>query len=305
MNALDSTYEWGIDPLNQGSLSPGQRLGLASLAPQAGYGLARPQAPQPLDPAGAFPLPQYSSEVTDYNTAEQGIGQDIATAQAAWPANHFGGQSPEEFTAYLQKLSGEAEGLPGPFAWAAQGAGTPGSAPTPDLNPAAKPYFDPNYPNESMLALKNWLAPQVEDAAATGLNANGLGYSGVKDYAYRDIQSELNQLSPAGTDPSQAQADDFARNYGPGMANALIEGGQIPGAQPIAGGGSTGPAQLLMNPAAGNPDQNSPLYALMQGGTMYPSAGYFYNPAVTPDSSRYPWLANATSPTSGTSGQAA
>lgn len=231
--ALDSAFEWGISPQNQKNLSGQELLGLQSLMPRNGYGLSTPAPRTALDAMGKLPTPQFA------------------------PGNDFAFEGPA-----LQSIAQkEANGV-GPASALSfdQGVANVGNPENTGANAGDKPYFDPNYPYESMLALKNWLSPQVAAGVAPAENARGLGYSGVGGYAKTDAENYLSQLTPAGETGGQALGEDFARLYGPNIANSLIKGTSsrpgfissipagLPGATPFGDGSTTAQAALLANP---------------------------------------------------------
>lgn len=324
--ALDSAYEWGINPQNQGNLSAAQRLGLASLAPQGGYGLGMSAPRTGLNPYGTLPRPTFApgaagSAFSFEEPALESIAQKIANGTGPADVNSF--------------QIGVAD------------VGNPANA---GANAGNKPYFDPNYPYESMLALKNWLAPQVQAGVAPAESARGLGYSGVGKYAATDAANYLDQLAPTGETGQQALGNDFAYLYGPNIANSLIKGtpsrsGDVigslpaslaPGATPFGDGSTNAEAVLLSNPnyeqgreatapytgeltdfsgggggfrvgpGPGSPTTFTQPGAPAQGGTpqfglydlasgnSYAGPGYWYNPNSPPDAAQMPWLANAT-----------
>lgn len=202
---------------------------------------------------------------------------------------------------------------------------------TANVNPTEKPYFDPNYPYESMLALKNWLAPQVAKGAEGSMNARGLGYSGTGAASKEVAQNYLDTLAPTGENGQQALANDFNYLYGPNLTNSLVSGRpgsnpggrfgvnippinpSIPGATEFGGGGTNAAAELMYNPnfsgsftpepGVGIPESPghmapapSPLFGLYDRstGNSYGGPGYQYDPNNMPDVSRMPWLHPAT-----------
>jgi hypothetical protein len=254
--ALNSEYEWGVDNANQGNLSAAQVLGLGSLAPQSGIGLLGAQpAPATLNPYSQLPTPNFApGAASDFNFEVPEL-QTIAAGEGGG----VGGASPLDF---------------------ATGIANVGNSATPPGSDNPQPYFDPNYPYESMLALKNWLSPQVAAGVAPAENARGLDYSGVGAYGEASAQNDLDQLTPMGETGQQALGNDMDYLYGPNIANSLIEGtasrpGDVisslpaslaPGATPFGNGSTDAQAVLLdnpnYNPAAGQPADQQPTYWL-------------------------------------------
>lgn len=258
--ALDSSFAWAVNPKNIGALSPQQAMGLASLVPLAGApGVA---------PAGA--PSGFSSQVSDYNKKVQDIEGQITAAQAGWNQNHFGGQTKEQFQEYMDNLQQQLKTLPGPFAFAAQGSGATEKAPTPNLDSATPPNFDPNYPVESMVALRNYLGKTLPET----MNERGILNSGVGG----GMAQQLSKVAPNVT-PEQAQQMDFEK----------LTGAKLTPGQP----------DVRLNPSE---DPSQPAFAIYDpnSGSSYGSPGYFYDPTRRPNMSRMPWLTNATSPTSPT-----
>lgn len=307
MNYLDSAFEWGINPQNAKNLNQQQINGLASLAPQSGLGLNLAPHPIPLNPGQAFPEPQFAKNAGKYfqfeSQADKSYYDPLYGSSPIYDKN-------QAFQAHNQL---DAAGAPG----------------------AAKPYFDPNYPNESMLALKNWLTPQLEAGASEALHGRGIDYSGTAGATAQKGLAYLNQLSPVGLTGQRAMAMDFNRLYGPNITNSLINGSThvygtprenellpgyssppdhilptIQGADPFGNGTSNVGATFVNNKNYKEGDPSSPLFGLINFGpnqsgyqeTGYVTPGYIYNPEQMPDYAKMPWLAPAktTSPTSGT-----
>lgn len=200
----------------------------------------------------------YSPQVAAGNASAKGILDQLQAAESGYSANHFGGQTPDQFNSYVNSLPGQ---ITGPFAFAARGEGTKSIAPVPNLNPSKQPYFDPNYPNESMLAIKNYTARPEQ-------NLRGLDYSGVGP------EHEMNMS------PLDAQAADFQRLTGlAGLPQILAN----PNAEPSQG--SLNPEFAFYDP---------------KGGGSLASPGYLYDPTQPPKLNRMPWLTSQTSPTSPT-----
>ena len=305
--AIDSSYEWGIDPQNQGNLSAQQLIGLGSLAPQ--FGLSGGAPLTPLSPYAALPTPQFSKGAAAQVASKLGYAAPtISGGDAAGPGSAPGVYTAPSATYNRDKTAGAVDSL------------------TADVTPAAggaAPYFDPNFPAESMLALKNWLAPQVANGTADAMRARGIESSGLLPSAENAGTNYLSQLAPVGETGQQALSMDFDRLYGPDITNSLVEGTKpgatitIPGGQtfkdPYAmaasipggetfGNGETGgiQAQLETNKAGNisdtNPSKDSPLYGLVtdQGFGAYAGPGYQYNPNAPPNPVDLPWLKNAT-----------
>lgn len=347
-NALNSEYEWGIDKQNQGNLSPTELLGLGSLAPQSGIGLlgARP-APAALNPYASLPTPSFAPG------AASDFGFEVPALEAV-AREDSSGAVPANATSFKTAFANVDDPAFGAAASARD----------------QKPYFDPNYPYESMLALKNWLSPQVAAGVAPAENARGLEYSGVGAYGAADANNYLSQLAPVGENGQQALANDYDRLYGSNITNSLIEGtanrpgdvigslpSSIPGATPFGNGSTNSQAALISNPnyqppgppagiapgtaaydqwlegqypglnipgfnpttGAFNPLPSGtygvegvsgtapstsapvgsgavPQYGLydLATDTQYATPGYTYNPNQAPDTSKMPWLENAT-----------
>ena len=267
---LNSDYLWGINSLNEGKLSQREVTGLGSLAPQAGYGLTPSPNPASLYPTNNLPKPDFSPSAGSYFGFESDIvtrGGELFSTQV--PPYLSGRPYPE----YPHQIT------PQPNLEAQEG----GSA----------PYMDPNYPYESLLALKNYLAPQVSAGEASAKDTRGLTYSGSN---LDQASNYLNQISPA-NNTNQALYDDMSYLYGSNIANSLVEGGghgvvsggdpHYSGGAPLGGGGltnsnisvpaslpnegvtplsgGTNDAALLMSNPAYNPnaDTLSPLYGLL------------------------------------------
>lgn len=235
--ALDSEYIWGINKQNQGNLSAKQLVGLQALAPQSGYGLLGASAPEAaLNPYGALPTPKFAPNAASYFNFEEPALEKVASDMAT-----KGGASPLSFE---------------------EGVAQVGNPANTGANAGDKPYFDPNYPYESMLALKNWLAPQVAAGVAPAMSSRGLGYSGVGAYKSADAANYLNQLAPTGETGQQALGNDLDYLYGPNLTNSLIKGtpsrpGDVigslpssvaPGATPFGDGSTNAQAALVSNP---------------------------------------------------------
>lgn len=281
---IDEAYFSSINPMNAG-----QKSGLSALAPS--FGFSPTPKPVQLNPQANFPdAPGYSSQVTDYNKAIADLQNREVAAYNGYQYNHFGGQTPEEFSSYISHLNDDIRSTPGPFAWASNGAyTTPGQVSAPNLSPAEAPHFDPYYPNESMLALKNYLAPKMAENLKAGLNARGLNYSGVGAYADQAAQGALAQLTPLGMTPQDAFVADLSRNFGYLPAQSIGQA-QVPGAH-TAPGFTGGDARIVLNPAKQqDPSLQSPLYSIVSGAGTYATPGYFYDPNSTPDVSQMPWL---------------
>lgn len=279
--ALDPSYIWGLHPDKNGitdysGLNREQLSGLGALMP--GMGPSSPQpAPDRLNPYAGLPQTQFSSKTPQ--------AFDWVLPQAGRDAS------------YNATISGNTE-LKTPL-------------PTPNLSPDKQPYFDPNYPVESLAAERNFLAPQVSKGAFDSLNPRGLQFSGLGGYAKDKALGYLNESSPV-TDPQQALAADLSRLYGPAFVNSLAKGANpefpsgggpktslLPGIQPSGDGTDVGALGLVNNPnqAPGNPGFGFYNYTT---GQPYASPGYWYNPNQPPDASQMPWLNNAIQPDQGT-----
>lgn len=292
MEALDSAYSWGINKQNAGNLSDRQRIGLSSLAPEAGYGLGTGSPSTRLNPYGALPRPQFSDDANnhfnfEYPAVQNGLG------------NLFLGDvkgDPNADRSYFPQMEAKSY------------------APT-DANglPSGKPYFDPNYPFQSMLALREWLGPQVEKGIAPALAARGMSYSGAAEHAGDRINSYLDQLAPRMETPGQALSYDMNYLYGPNIANSLASGdrpfgdsylgeegtvtipGPLAGGQKFGDGSTSANALFVKNPGykQGEPYPQFGLYDLNSGGLQYSGPGYQYDPLHAPDPKMMPWLADA------------
>lgn len=281
MNATDSAYIWGINPQNAGNLSQQQVAGLSSLAP--GFGLTPDPQRTRLDPYSNLPTPQFSKDAADkyFGFVPKAAGVNINTRTAA----------------------GQMK---------APAANVDASA---DLS-TAKPYFDPNYPYESMLALKNWLAPRVAQGASQAMHSRGLDYTGTGGAVQQNAMGYLDQLAPAGENGQQAMENDFSYLYGPNIGGSLATGGSVPGqylgynthGQPTFGnaavapsipgasasvpGGNNAGAYLVGNPGY-QPGAATPQFGLysLASQNSYAGPGYFYDPSQAPDVNKMPWLA--------------
>ena len=286
--AMDSAYEWAVNPLNRNQFSQQQLQGLASLAPQAGFGLQVAPHPQQLDPFSNLPAPQFAP--------------DAGARFFSWEPQEAVNFNRGKVNSIRQVTSQAGDELTG------------------------KPYFDPNYPFQSMVAMRNYLGPQLQAGADEALRNRGLQSTGVGAYARQDAQDYLDRSLPQMT-PQEALSMDFNRLYGPNITNALEQGfhynGRSIGAGFTPGGKSFGDGSTNAQPfLAEDPyyDPNNPA-AMPQFGVIdmasgvYPSPGYLYNPNQAPDFANMGWLANAlypgqqppmrtTSQTSGTSGTA-
>lgn len=279
MQALDSAYEWGINKQNQGNLSGAQILGLGSLAPQSGFGLLGPRPPAAaLNPYGTLPTPTFAPGAagSDFNfeqPALETVARDIATTGKASP------------------LAFE------------EGVANVGNPANTGANAGNKPYFDPNYPYESMLALKNWLAPQVAAGVAPAENARGLNYSGVGAYGKANAENYLSGLTPAGETPGQALGNDFDFLYGPNITNSLIKGtpsrhgdviGSLPAslkdATPFGDGGTNAQAALVANPSylPSHPATSPYTGTITDFGGGSPGGGYRVGPSGPPQTYTQP-----------------
>lgn len=234
--ALDSSYLSGITPFNQGNLSQRERVGLGSLAPQAGYGL---QA----QPAYSQIIPQYPANPPSIQT------EDVERNKHYFPISN----------------------------------GDYGPAPTPNLNSSKMPYYDPFFSNESMIALRNYLSPQIAKGVDQAQQSRGLGYSGVGQYMQRNAQSYLGQIAPNVT-PGEAQAMDLSALYGPAIVNGLIKNGELSGATPYEG---VAPQDAKIRQQATDP--KSPLWQVQSGENVYGSPGYWYDPNKPPAPGSTPW----------------
>lgn len=172
------------------------------------------------------------------------------------------------------------------------------------------PYFDPYYPVESMVALRQSLAPKIAAGADQALQSRGLGYSGLGQGMTNKAMGYLNTIAPQ-VSPQEAQYMDFQRLYGTNIANSLASGSHhtanwpnmvdidipssMPGATPAAGG-TTAEAAFLKNPyhtaeggLGGLQTPESTVYDFSNGNS-YLGPGYFYDPSHMPDVSKMPWL---------------
>jgi hypothetical protein len=152
--------------------------------------------------------------------------------------------------------------------------------PIPNLNTGNKPNFDSYYPNESMLALKNWLSPQLAQGADQAMHARGLDYSGVGKYASDNALRQLNSSVPNYT-PEQAVTHDLSGLYGDTIVNQMIRKGELPGTI------TPDQANYDFDPyILGNKNANGPAFAVKLEDTTgngtwnetLPGPGYWYNP---------------------------
>lgn len=291
MNYLDSAYQWGVNPLNKGNLSQAQMQGLGSLSPTSGIGFSVKQPPPAqLDPYSNLPVPQFGDKgelQKDFDWVDPVAHQQLAATAGMYGPN---------------------------YDVAIPGLDTPFQAPNLAAQEGKTPYFDPNYPMESMIAERNSLSPQVQQGALQSLNPRGLQYSGLGKYAQDKAQNYLDTTAPNMTS-QQAQALDFERLYGPAVANSLIggartpsltggldrhQGSLLPGASPFAGGETAGDIGRIDYPGANsgyqfNAPENAPGFGLYNYKTheTLPGPGYTYDPYNQPNPAMMPWLQGA------------
>lgn len=197
-----------------------------------------------------------------------------------------------------------------------------------NLNPTSMPKFDSFYPNESMMALRNWLAPQVSAGADKALANRGIYSSGLGQYEQEKAMDYLGSIAPYST-PQGAFEADMGRLYGTDFARSLAGGSPagnttMHGGSPFAGGPFAGDYNFDHGPippsipglAPGSPTPSSegallpfpswghefwtgvqpgpaPSYGAVDyaRGVSYASPGYLYDPSVDPSTRNLPWLA--------------
>lgn len=273
---LDQAYLWSINP--QTGMDPSGNLALGSLIPTSRLNAA--PKPTPLNPQ--IPTPGFSPAASNYFN---------------W--------TPQEAASVQTNVQQDPPGAKG-FMQLQAKTYQPGGP---------KPYFDPNYPNESMLALRDYLAPQVQEGADAGLRARGLQSTGVGQYAQQSALDYLNTITGSNT-PQAALLSDLSRLYGPNAANSLTQshfgqGPGVPGAQPIGDGTSNMGLEFIKNPDYTNqlgPAYNSggsqvfdslrPQFGMYDynSNNYYVTPGYSYDPESQPDVANMPWLGGASGP---------
>ncbi len=302
--ALNQAYEWSVNPMT--GLLPDGSNPFGSMFPSASLDLA--PNPGPIPYAAYPPTPNSSPAPFDWEQEQARL------------------MNSEQYPLSIQAASTGVIPVHSPVATpVGEVPGTPNiptqtPLPTPNLIDQNKPYYDARYPEESMIALKNWLNPQIAAGVQAAQNPRGMLYSGTGAYSTEGVENYADQYMPSLTAP-EAQAQDLANIYGTPIVNDLIRQGDIPGATAFApnlrsGGFSTlgnplnppnsgaptpqdnigvllNPndfAQYNQNNPNGSPtqflagDYSQPSWGLddQTAGQLYSSPGYFYNPNVPP-----------------------
>lgn len=208
MNYVNSDFMSGVNPLNQNNFSAAQQNALTSLAPN-GIGLMNAQAETPINLSIPNPPKIYPTG-----------GAPVSGGTSTPTGNYFNFPNPGG------NLSGN--GLEAP-----------------NLNPSSQPVFNSFYPNESLIAERNYLEGHASPDINAALNAHGIENSGLGAGMQQNLDNYIGTIAPDLT-PANAQAADLSRMYGWGVVNGLINDQQLPGATPMSGVSAT-PNQFIIN----------------------------------------------------------